>query len=60
MGLSDVVSRTGAVNALVAERNFQTAGYTDSDTIAGLGRMLNTDYVVSGHIRRLGNNEKRS
>ena len=51
----DVVARTGAVEALVAERIFQMTGYTDSDTIAGLGRMLNADYVVSGHIRRLGN-----
>ena len=49
-----VVPRTGAVNALLAERDFQTAGYTDSDTVARLGRMLNADFVVSGHIRGLG------
>jgi TolB-like protein len=53
-GAFTVVPRTGAVNALVAEQNFQMAGYTDSDTIARLGRMLNADFVVSGHIRRLG------
>jgi len=50
-----VVPRTSAVNALVAEQNFQMSGYTDSDTIARLGRELNADFVVSGHIRRLGN-----
>jgi len=50
-----VVPRTGAINALMAERSFQNAGYTDSDTIARMGRMLNADYVLSGHIRRLGN-----
>ncbi|MDR2541943.1 MAG: penicillin-binding protein activator LpoB [Treponema sp.] len=50
-----VVPRTSAVNALVAEQNFQLTGYTDSDTIARLGRLLNADFVVSGHIRRLGN-----
>ena len=50
----DVIPRTSAVNALVAEQNFQMGGYTDSDTIARLGRMLNADFVVSGHIRRLG------
>ena len=49
-----VVPRTGAVNALIAEQNFQMAGYTDSDTVARIGRQLNADYVVSGHIRRLG------
>jgi len=50
-----IVLRTNAVNALIAEQNFQMSGYTDSDTIAGLGKMLNADFVVSGHIRRLGN-----
>ena len=50
-----VVPRTSAVNALMAEQNFQMSGYTDSDTIAGIGRMLNADFVVSGHIRSLGN-----
>jgi TolB-like protein len=49
-----VVPRTGAVNARIAEQNFQMSGYTDSDTIARLGRELNADFVVSGHIRRLG------
>jgi TolB-like protein len=49
-----VVPRTSAVNALIAEQNFQMAGYTDSDTVARIGRILNADYVVSGHIRRLG------
>ncbi|MCL2879883.1 MAG: CsgG/HfaB family protein [Treponema sp.] len=50
-----VVPRTNAVNALIAEQNFQMAGYTDSDTVARIGRQLNADYVVSGNIRRLGN-----
>jgi TolB-like protein len=49
-----VVPRTSAVNALVAEQNFQLSGYTDSDTISRLGRMLNADFVVSGFIRNLG------
>ena len=51
----NVVPRTSAVNALVAEQQFQLAGHTDSDTVARLGRMLDADYVISGHIRRLGN-----
>jgi len=50
-----VMPRTSAVNAIIAEQNFQMSGYTDSDTIARLGRELNADFVVSGHIRRLGN-----
>jgi len=49
-----LIPRT-AVNALVAEQNFQMSGYTDPDTIVRLGRLLNADFVVSGHIRRLGN-----
>ena len=50
-----VVPRTAAVNAALAEQRFQLMGYTDSDTIAGIGRMLGADYVISGNIRRLGN-----
>ena len=49
-----VVPRTSTVNALVAEQQFQMTGHTDSDTIARIGRLLNADFVVSGHIRRLG------
>jgi len=54
LGAFTVVPRTSTVNALVAEQEFQMGGYTDSDTIARLGRMLNADFVVSGFIRRLG------
>lgn len=50
-----VVPRTSAVNALMAEQNFQLTGYTDSDTIARLGRLLNADFIISGHIHQLGN-----
>ena len=49
-----VVPRTAALNAIFAEHYFQLAGLTDSDTIAGIGRLLNADYVLSGNIRRLG------
>jgi len=49
-----IVPRTNAVNALISERDFQLRGYTNSDTIARLGRMLNANFVVSGHIQRLG------
>jgi len=54
MGAFTVVPRTAALNAIFAEHYFQLAGLTDSDTIAGIGRMLNADYVLSGNIRRLG------
>jgi TolB-like protein len=49
-----VVPRTSAVDAIVAEQEFQEAGYTDTDTLAGLGKRLNAEFVVSGHIRKLG------
>ena len=48
-----VVPRTAALNAIFEEHRFQLEGLTDSDTIAGIGRMLNADYVLSGHIRQL-------
>ena len=51
-----VVSRTGAaLNAIFTEHDFQLSGYTDSDTIAGIGKLLNAEYVLSGSISRLGN-----
>jgi len=43
-----------ALNALLTEHNFQLSDYTDADTIAGVGRRLNADYVLSGSIRKLG------
>jgi TolB-like protein len=49
-----VVPRTSVLNAIASEQNFQIQGYTDSDTIARIGQQLNADFVVSGHIRRLG------
>jgi len=53
-GTFTVVPRTAAVNALLARRSFQMSGYTDSDNIASIGKMLNVDFVISGYIRRLG------
>ena len=50
-----VVPRTSALDSLFAEHYVQLSGMTDSDTIAGIGRLLNADYVLSGNIRRVGN-----
>jgi TolB-like protein len=36
------------------EQQFQRTGITDTDQIAELGKLANADYVVSGHITRLG------
>jgi tetratricopeptide (TPR) repeat protein len=49
-----LVPRTSNVDAIVQERQFQQTGLTDSDTIASLGKLLNAEYVVAGHIRSLG------
>ena len=49
-----VVPRAGGVDAIVREHRFQRSGLTDSDTIAELGRQMNVDYVVAGHIQQLG------
>ena len=48
------VPRTRAVENLMREQQFQRSGLTDADTIAELGRQLNADYVVAGHITSLG------
>ena len=49
-----VAPRTAALNALFNEHRFQLEGLTDADTIAGIGRMLNAHFVLSGSIRRIG------
>jgi TolB-like protein len=55
MGAFRIVQRTSSVEAVMREQAFQRSGITDSDTIADLGKQMNADYVVSGHIARLGN-----
>lgn len=50
-----IVPRTAVRNAIFGEHDFQLGGLTDADTIAGIGHMLNADFVLSGNIRRLGN-----
>jgi len=49
-----VVPRTSNINAIMKEQQYQRSGLTDSDTIAKLGKQLNADYVVAGHIQSLG------
>jgi TolB-like protein len=48
-----LVPLTNAVRAQVMEHSFQFSGSIDSDILARMGRMLNADYVISGQIRRL-------
>jgi TolB-like protein len=51
------VPRTRAIENLMKEQQFQRSGLTDSDTIAELGKQLNADYVLAGHIAVLGNSK---
>ena len=48
------VPRTTAIENLMREHQFQRAGLTDADTIAQLGKQLNADLVLAGHITQLG------
>ena len=52
-----LIPHTDVINALRAEQNFQLSGYTDDDTIVRIGREIAADYVISGHIRCLGNTD---
>ena len=49
-----VIQRTSSMEAVMSEQRFQRSGLTDSDTIAELGRQMNAEYVVSGHVQQLG------
>ena len=48
------IPRTRAFENIMREQQFQRSGLTDSDTIAELGRQLNAEYVLAGHITSLG------
>jgi TolB-like protein len=50
------IPRTSITRAIGSEQKFQTsAGMTDPDTIAAIGRQLGAQYVVAGNIAKLGN-----
>jgi TolB-like protein len=50
------IPRTSISRAVSSEQRFQTsAGMTDPDTIAALGKQLGAKYVVAGNIAKLGN-----
>ena len=49
-----IIPRTSAIENVIKEHLFQRAGLTDSDTIAQMGKQLNADFVLSGHITGLG------
>jgi TolB-like protein len=50
----EIVLRTSSIDSIMREQRFQRSGLTDSDTIADLGKQMNAEYVVSGHIASLG------
>jgi len=50
-----VVPITDQASTVIAEHQLQMTAFTDSDAIANIGRILGADYVISGHMRRLGN-----
>jgi len=51
-----LIPLSAEAGAVVSERLFQMAAFTDSDIVAEIGRMIGADYVISGHVRRLGGN----
>jgi TolB-like protein len=51
----DFIPRTSITLPVDKENEFRTEGFTDFDTITSLGRQLGAKYVVSGHFRKLGN-----
>jgi len=54
-GAFTVAPITGEAAAVVSEHIFQRAdfAFTDSDAVADIGGILDVDYIVSGHMRRL-------
>lgn len=54
LGSYEIVPRTSAIAAALKEQNIQRQGFTDTETIAELGKGGNAEYVVSGHVQNLG------
>jgi hypothetical protein len=51
-----IIPRTSISQAVAKEQKFQmSAGMTDPDTIAAIGKQLGANYVVAGNIAKLGN-----
>ncbi|MCL2600622.1 MAG: penicillin-binding protein activator LpoB [Treponema sp.] len=50
----DVIPATAMDIMAISERMRHMTAFTDSDLIAGIGRMIGADYVVSGSMRPLG------
>jgi len=50
-----VVPVTEEAAGAVSDLLLQASAFTDADAVAGIGRAMGADYVVSGHMRRLGN-----
>ena len=48
------VLRNSSIDNIMREQQFQRSGLTDADTISELGKMVNADYVLAGHITELG------
>jgi formylglycine-generating enzyme required for sulfatase activity len=44
---------TSATEELMKERRFQRSGLADTDAVYELGKELNVDFVLSGHIQKL-------
>jgi len=53
-GAFTVVPLTDEAGTAVSEHLLLASAFTDSDVTAAIGRMTGADYVLSGHIRRLG------
>ncbi len=49
-----IAPRTQAINRILAEQKFQRNGLTDADTIAEIGKIANAQFVVTGHIKKIG------
>ena len=47
------------IQSMVGEYQFQRSGLGDSDTIAEMGRQMNAEYVLAGHITSLGTGADR-
>ncbi len=50
----EVIPRTQTMREFARESKYRKTGITDADAICRVGRLVQADYVVTGHIHKLG------
>ncbi len=57
LGAYNVVPRTSAITSIAKDRTAQRNGLTDTEVLATLGKGANAEFVISGHVLKMGDSQ---